>query len=137
MNNPKVELMESMNIDKRLDYAEKLVFGYDDMEQNLAVCMQVIKVEAQSGNPKVEFLMYKVNILKGKVNAAMDWLERAYRKGYGDALAMTYYEYVRGNFRNFGEKELLASLDKAVEIAYSGCQLFQGVFDGAGVATIF
>ena len=127
MSKQNVELLNSMEVDERLDYAEKLVFATDGIEQDLSAGMHVIKSEAQAGNPKAEFLMYKVNMSKGKSVAAINWLKSSYKKGYGEALAMAYFEYDRGKLRGFKEKELMASLENAAKINIPVANYFMGI----------
>lgn len=127
MSKQNMDLLNSMGLDERLDYAEKLVFGIEGLEQDLSAGMHVIKTEANNGNPKAEFLMYKVNISKGKDVAAMNWLRSSYNKGYGEALAMAFFEYDRGRLRGFKEKELILSLERAAQMNIPVANYFMGL----------
>lgn len=127
MGKENVDLLNSMPSGERLNYAEKLVFGLDGTSIDLSAGMHVIKTESQSGNPKAEFLMYKVNISKGKVAAAINWLRKSYMQGYGDALAMAYYEYSRNNLHGFQEKDLLRSLETAAQMNIPVANYFMGL----------
>lgn len=127
MSKQNVDLLNAMGLDERLDYAEKLVFGIAGVEQDLSAGMHVIKSEANGGNPKAEFLMYKVNLARGKTVAAMNWLRNSYNKGYGEALAMAFFEYDRGRLRGFTEKELKLSLEKAAQMNTPVANYFMGL----------
>ena len=48
MSRQNVELLDSMGIDERLDFAEKLVLGIEGVERDLSAGMYVIKSEAHN-----------------------------------------------------------------------------------------
>ncbi len=116
MNKQNRDLLNTLELYEKLDYAEKLVFGNSVQEQDLSSGQYLIKSEADKGNPKAEFLMYKLNLSRGKTVAAMNWLINSYNKGYGEALAMAFFEYNMGRLRGFKEKELKKSLEIAVKM---------------------
>ncbi len=109
--------MESLNsVEAKLDFAEKLVFGYDNTEIDLRVGMHIIKTEASNKNPQAEFLMYKVNIQKGKIRAAMDWLKKSYKHHYPKALALVHMEFARENAKFIDEEESTNALKQALDL---------------------
>jgi len=116
MNRQNIDLLNTLALYEKLDYAEKLIFENADEEQDLSEAINLIKTEAEKGNPKAEFLMYKVYLSQGKHISAISWLKSSYKKGYGEALAMAFFEYERGRFGGFKEKELKMSLEKAVQM---------------------
>lgn len=127
MSKENAELLNSMGVDERLDYAEKLVFGLDGIDQDLSAGMHVIKTEANNANSKAELLMYKINMTKGKNVSAMNWLKRAYDQGNGEALAMAWFEKQRGRFKWYKDKELMTSLKKAVSMDVPVANYFMGI----------
>ncbi len=127
--------LEKMNTEEKLKFAEKLVFGTDGVEIDLSSGMHVIKVEANNKNPHAEFLMYKVNISKGKISAAIEWLKKSYKQGYGMALAMMFYEFHRNNTRGISEDEVYKALKKAVELDVPVAHYLLGVVYEDGMFT--
>ena len=110
------ELLKGMSTEERLNFAEKLVFGIDGTEIDLSSGMHVIKTETDNANPHAEFLMYKINIAKGKMKTAMLWLRKSYNQNYPMALAMMFYEFYRNNTKGISEDDIYKSLKKAVEL---------------------
>lgn len=127
--------LEKMNTEEKLEYAEKLVFGTGGTKIDLSSGMHVIKVEANNKNAHAEFLMYKVNIPKGKISSAIEWLKKSYKQGYGMALAMMFYEFHRNNTRGISEDEVYKSLKKAVELNIPVAHYLLGVVYEEGMFT--
>ena len=71
--------------------------------------------------------MYKINMSKGKTVAAINWLKSSYDKGYAEAFAMAYYEFCRGKFRKYSEKQILAALKKSADLKIPVENYFMGL----------
>ena len=116
------KILNSLDVEERLNYAEKLVFGYDNTEIDQDVGTKAIYAEAHKQNPHAEFLMYKLNMQDKNFSTAMIWLKRAYHQKYPKALAFTYFEYLHGYAAfvsdNSARTALFSALEQNVPEAY-------------------
>lgn len=133
MSKENMELLSKMSVDEKLSYAERLVFGTQEVD--LSAGMGAIKEEARNGNPAAEFLMYKVQISKAKVNSAIEWLKKSAAKDYGLAKAMIFYEYLRGNIKEKDETKIINLLKSAVELNVPVACFFMGHIYEQGIFT--